>query len=91
MVKVLLNIKVDPELKDRAQEVAEALGLPLGTVINRYLRNFVHEKRVVFEMAPVPNKKTAALLKKLMRDAKLGKNADGPFNYDEAVARLDRV
>lgn len=90
MGKALLNIKVDPELKGRAQAVAEALGLPLGTVINRYLREFVHEKRVVFAMAPVPNKKTTALLKKLVRDAKLGKNADGPFNYDEAVTHLDR-
>ena len=65
MEKILLNIKTDRKLKENAQKVAQELGLPLGTIINAYLRDLIREKRVVFSSPPVPNKKTQRLLKKI--------------------------
>ncbi len=92
MSKLLLNIKVDPNLKDQAQEVARSLGLPLGTIINSYLRNLVNEKRVVFSAPLLPNLKTQKLLRTMARDLKNGvKNFYGPFTTKEAVAHLDRI
>jgi len=92
MSKMLLNIKVDPNLKGQAQEVARALGLPLGTINNSYLRELVHEKRVVFTAPLLPNIKTQKLLKTMAHDLKKGvKNFHGPFTQKEAITYLDRI
>src|SRR3989338_2718299 len=47
-MKKLLTVKVDEEIKDEAQRVAENLGLPLGTIINGYLRELIRTKSVSF-------------------------------------------
>jgi len=46
--KTLLTVKVDKKLKEKAQKTAERVGLPLGTVVNGFLRQFVRDKRIVF-------------------------------------------
>lgn len=92
MLKTLINIKVDPDLKGQAQEVARSLGLPLGTIINSYLRELVNEKRIVFTAPLLPNLKTQKLLKTMAADLKKGvKNFHGPFALKEATAYLDRI
>ena len=89
MEKTVLNIKTDKKLKKEAQETARELGLPLGTVMNAYLRDFVRERRVVFSIPPTPNARTRKILDAIERDIKTGKNAAGPFSADEAVAYLN--
>ncbi len=89
MEKTLLNIKTDRTIKQEAQKVAKDLGLPLGTIINAYLRDLIREKRVLFSVPPTPNKKTKELLKKIQADAKLKKKSAGPFTYEEATAYLN--
>lgn len=91
MPTTVINIKTDVTLKRDAKIVAEDLGLPLGTIINSYLRELVRERRVVFSTPPAVNKKTARLLEEIDRDAREGKNADGPFSYDEAIGYLNRL
>lgn len=92
MKTALINIKTEPRLKDQAKRVAERLGLPLGTILNHYLRCLVEEKRVVFSEPLTPNKKTATLLKQASRDYRLGKNIAGPFETSaEADAYLDSL
>ncbi len=70
----MINVKTDSALKAKAQKVARDIGLPLGTVINRYLQNFVVEQRVVFERPEIPNAETRKAIKETMRDVKTGKN-----------------
>ena len=72
--KTVLNVKTDVKLKKRAQQVALDLGLPLSTIINRYLQEFIIHQRVVFERPEVPNAKTAKILREAERDIKAGKN-----------------
>lgn len=91
MEKTLLNVKTDKKLKQEAQNVARELGLPLGTIINAYLKDLVREKRVVFATPPVPNKGVQKLLEKIDNDIKRGKNAHGPFSYEEALCYLDAL
>ena len=90
MEKTLLNIKIDRKMKQEAQRVAKEFGLPLGTIINAYLRELVREKRVLFSVPPVPNYRTQELLRKIRRDTKLKRKADGPFTYDGAIDYLDK-
>jgi len=44
----ILNIKTDKKLKAEAKAVADELGLPLGTVVNSLLKQFVREKEITF-------------------------------------------
>lgn len=78
--KTIINFKTDTKLKKEAQEVSRELGIPLGTIINSYLRDFVREKRVIFSSPPVPNKKTTILLRKIQKDMKEGKNDSLAFS-----------
>ncbi len=80
MEKTVLNIKVNKDLRESAREVARDLGLPLGTIINSYLRRLVDERRVEFVAHPMPNKETQKLLDEIDKDIKEGKNLVGPFN-----------
>ena len=48
MNTTVINIKTDKILKKDAQRLAKNFGLPLSTVINTYLREFVREKRIIF-------------------------------------------
>jgi addiction module RelB/DinJ family antitoxin len=91
MEKALLNIKTDKKIKKSAQQVARDLGLPLGTILNAYLRELVREKRVLFSVPPMPNRKLRALLGKIRRDMKKAKGSAGPFTYKEAAAYLDKL
>lgn len=89
--KTVLNIKTDAKLKKRAQTVARNLGLPLGTVINRYLQEFVIEQRVVFERPEIPNAKTAKILRQARKDIEAGRNMSPMFDsVEDALAWLKR-
>lgn len=42
----ILNIKTDKKLKADAQKVAGELGVPLSTVMNAFLKQFVRDKEI---------------------------------------------
>lgn len=81
----MLAVKTDAKLKKRAQKVAKELGLPLGTIINRYLQVFTEEQRVVFERPEIPNAKTAKILRQAEKDIKAGKNLSPMFTTGEEM------
>ncbi len=83
-------IKTNKELKVKAQKLAKEMGLPLGTLVNNYLKTFVVERQVVFT-APMPNKKTIRAIESARKDIKAGKNLYGPFDSaKEAIAFLNK-
>ena len=89
----MINVKTDVALKAKAQKVARDLGLPLGTIINRYLQEFVVEQRVIFERPLVPNAKTRRILTQVQKDLLEGnKKAFSPaFSTGEEMSEwLDK-
>ena len=81
-------IKTKKDLKVQAQNLAREMGLPLSTLVNNYLRNFIIERQVVFN-APMPNKKTIEHIEEARKELRAGKNA-GPFNsVDEMMKSLN--
>ena len=93
MEKSVINVKTDRDLKIEAQDVARELGLPLGTLINAYLRDLVHERRAVFTAHPMPNKKTQRVLDSALSDIK--KKNDKVLspvfdNAEDAITWLDK-
>ena len=88
-MKTLINIRTDPEVKRRAQKAAKAIGIPLSTIINAYLKQFSREQRVDFALPLRPNKKTAKLLRQADEDYKKGRNISPVFETaDDAIAYL---
>jgi addiction module RelB/DinJ family antitoxin len=87
ITKTVINIKTDKILKNKAQGLARDLGLPLATIVNAYLREFVREQRIVFSKPPYPNVKTRKILNEALADIKRGKNLAGPFNSVEEMMK----
>ena len=54
-MKTLLAIKTDKSLKETAQEIAHEIGVPLSTVINSFLKQFVRDRQVVFSATYNPS------------------------------------
>lgn len=58
----VINIKTDPQIKDRAMCVAEKLGVSINAVLNNELRRFALEESVTFDMPSAPNAQTRRVL-----------------------------
>lgn len=57
-VNPIIQVRVDPEIKAAASEVAAGIGIPLSTLINAFVTRLAWEGKVPFELiAPeIPNK-----------------------------------
>lgn len=53
MATTNINIRTDGELKSRAQEILNDLGLDLSTAINIFLRQLVQKEGIPFEISRV--------------------------------------
>ncbi len=78
-------IKLDKGLKERAQKIAKDLGLPMSTVINNYLRDFVVSKEVTF-VNPILNSRSQKILTARLKEVREGKVA-GPFKTVDAFMK----
>ena len=69
MTPVSTNIKIDPVLKEQAQDLFESLGMNLTTAVNIFLRQSVREQAIPFRIGePMPNAETLQAI----RDARNG-------------------
>ncbi len=48
----VLNVKIDPELKKKAQMVAKELGLPISVVVSASLREFTNTRSITISDSP---------------------------------------
>jgi addiction module RelB/DinJ family antitoxin len=78
--QTILNIKTDKKLKENAKKVAGRIGVPLSTVVNSFLKQFVRDEEVTFS---AKNYKMTPYLESLVEEARkeyeAGKTS-GPFN-----------
>lgn len=82
-MKTLINIKADREVKKRAQKVAAELGIPLSTIINAYLKQFIQTKEVHFYTEGRLKAAVKKRLDRLVKDAREGKNLSPVFESAE--------
>ena len=55
MKTAVLNIKIDPKVKHRAQKVADKLGFSLSAIVNASLKNLARRKTVSYSLLePTP-------------------------------------
>jgi addiction module RelB/DinJ family antitoxin len=79
----ILNIKTDKKLKAEAKKVSEELGIPLSTVINAFLKQFVRDKEITLsanQYRPTPY--LESILEQAQKEYAAG-NFVGPFKTGE--------
>lgn len=86
MAKTILNVKTDKDVKERAQILAKELGLPLSTVVNAFLKQFIREKTVAFSSGYTMTPYLERVIEKAEADRKIGKNMAGPFTTQKQIA-----
>jgi addiction module RelB/DinJ family antitoxin len=91
MTKTLVSIKLDPKIKQKAQRVAEEMGLTLSAVINAQLHEFVRTKELHIGGGSRPTPYLERLLEEAGRDIQNGEDPSPVFdNSKDAVAYLKR-
>lgn len=60
-----ITIKTPKILRDQVQSVADQLGLPLTTIINAYLKDFIREKSFSVRVEPKLKKSVIKELEKI--------------------------
>ncbi len=86
--KTTMSFKIDKTLKDRAQQTAKSIGIPLSTLINAYLNDVVATGHVEFtaseQMTPQMERIIEEVEAEITRD-----ETYGPFNsVDEMLTSL---
>jgi addiction module RelB/DinJ family antitoxin len=89
--QTILNIKTDKKLKAEAQKVAGELGVPLSTVLNAFLKQFVREKEITFsanQYRPTPY--LVGLIEEARKEYEAG-DYIGPMKAKDFIAHLKKL
>ena len=82
MDQLTVTIRMDRELKNKAEALFTSLDLDLTTAIRMFLERAVREQRMPFELTQdLLNEETLQVL----REVEEGKNLMGPFDSAEAL------
>ena len=91
MSTTVMSVKTEKKLKKEAQSIAKQMGVPLGTIMNAFLRQFVRNKTVFFtlEDREVMTKTMEKSLAKMEKDIRLDINLSPKFtDIEDAIAYL---
>lgn len=69
-MKTVLNVKVDKEIKEKAQRMTSEMGIPLSIVVNSMLRDFIIAKEFTFKYEPSLKPEIAKELDDLVKNYK---------------------
>lgn len=89
MQRAIVNVKVNPITKKRAQKIAEQLGLSLSALVNAFLTDLIKTKKVTFHADEVPTPRVAKILRQAEKDRKAGKGSPLFYTAEEAIKFLD--
>ncbi len=81
-MKTILNVKVDSEEKEKAKQIAMEMGVPLSTIINAQLREFIRTRE--FSVKLEPTLKPAVEKEILRRIEEYHKNPKSAYSFKSA-------
>ena len=79
-----MSIKTDRAVKERATRLAHEIGIPLGTIMNAYLRQFAVSGEVRFDVPLRPTK----YLRDLIEESRQDKSKRKPLSYEAFIKEL---
>jgi addiction module RelB/DinJ family antitoxin len=68
-----LHIKIEPAVKERAQKIADELGLSLSSVVKVLLKQFIRTKQLSVGLREIPNASLRKELQQAEEDIKAGR------------------
>jgi antitoxin component of RelBE/YafQ-DinJ toxin-antitoxin module len=86
----ILIIKTKRQVKELAQMRSKQLGIPLGTLVNAFLRDLGQTGEVHFTISEHITPKMAKIIDEMRAEIANG-DTYGPFDRDEAESFLDSI
>lgn len=90
MNTAVINIKTNPQVKAKAQAVAEELGFSLSSLINGYLKHLVKTKTIHFNTSEEPTQYLLDALRESEKDIKAGRIISFK-SFEEEMDYLDKM
>lgn len=90
-MNTILNIKTNKDLKTEAQALASELGIPLTTVVNSYLKQFIRDRKIVLGIDDVVNKTLMNEWDSVSKKAKSNKDISKVFHKKEDLFKYLKV
>jgi len=79
-MKTALNLKVDKIIKDQAKDLAKMIGIPLSTIMNGFLAQFVRDQGIAFNASYTLRPEVAKELDEILADPDYENSFVGPFS-----------
>jgi antitoxin component of RelBE/YafQ-DinJ toxin-antitoxin module len=86
-----LTVKLPKELAAKAKKTAATLGIPMTTVVNSMLANFVREQSITLAVHPVPRPEKIAEWNKMGDDMDAHPEKYKSYSCEEYLKHLDEV
>ena len=91
MKTAILNVKVDEQVKKRAQAVAGSFGIPLSTLVNAYLMELAETGQIHFSAVEVMTPQMEEIIEAAQKEIEAGETL-GPFETtEEAINYLKKA
>ncbi len=90
-MKTMINIKADKEVKENAQKIAKDLGLPLSSIMNAFLKEFIRNRSIAFSSIPRMTPALESIVGRIEEDIKKNKNMSRAFSAKDANDYLDAL
>ena len=91
MKTAILNVKVDEDVKKRAQKVAGSFGIALSTLVNAYLIELGNTGQIHFTTVEPMTEKMEKIIEQARKEIAAGETS-GPFEtLEEMFAHLDSL
>lgn len=74
----MLNVKIDEDVKKRAQAVASSFGIPLSTLVNAYLIELGQTGQIHFSAVEVMTPQMEKIIAQAEKEIQAGETS-GPF------------
>jgi len=89
-MKTVISVKLDKDVKDSAQEVAQSSGLTLSTLVNAYLRQVAATRRIELYAPEQMTPHLAELIAEVEAELKSGKVSKPFHSADEFLNDLKK-
>lgn len=89
-MKTVISVKVDQDVKEKAQEVAASAGISISTLINSYLRQISATRRIELYAPEQMTPKLEGLITEVEKEIDAGKLSPAFSSAGEFLADLKR-
>lgn len=89
-MKTVISVKIDKDVKERAQEVAASAGISMSTLVNAYLRQISATRRIELYAPEQATPKLEKLIESVEAEIAAGDVSKDFTDVDEFLADLKK-